>query len=132
AMELEKTAKDAAVSNPAPQTLQAGLEVLATALAQVMTAVGTLGGTVETVVDPLAEEGTDETAAIPEDVRRAAAERMRTSAEIGDIRDIGVLAEELAAEAAVCHPLSRRLTRLVDDFDFEGVLLLADELDPDG
>jgi CheY-like chemotaxis protein len=73
-----------------------------------------------------------ETAAIPEATRRAAAERLRSAAKIGDIGGVAGLAEELAGQAPACQALSRQLVSLIDDFDLDGISQLADELEPDG
>jgi len=55
--------------------------------------------------------------------------RIRNAAEMGDVTAMNAIAEELKARSDACAPLSNRITQLAEDFDFEGVLKLADDLD---
>ena len=39
------------------------------------------------------------------------------------------MAEELKANSDTCEPLSKLIVQLAEDFEFDGILKLADELD---
>ncbi len=60
---------------------------------------------------------------------REAARRLRQAAEVGDVSGLIAVCDDLTAEAEAFDPYKARVSRLADDFDFEGILRLADELE---
>jgi hypothetical protein len=54
---------------------------------------------------------------------------IRNSAEMGDVMTLTALAEELKANSDTCIPLSKQIIQMAEDFEFDGILKLADALD---
>ena len=67
--------------------------------------------------------------AIPPEVAREAADRIKEPAELGDITQIKSIAEELKSKSNDFAPFSDRFIQLADDFDFEGILKLVNEVE---
>jgi hypothetical protein len=57
------------------------------------------------------------------------AKRIRNSPEIGDETTLIAVAEELKSYSASCMPLSKKIIQMAEDFEFDGILQLADDLD---
>jgi PAS domain S-box-containing protein len=66
---------------------------------------------------------------LPVDLRREVAARIREAADIGDMSALNAIAADLETRSDDYRPLSRRLVVLVDGFDLEGIMGVADELD---
>jgi CheY-like chemotaxis protein/HPt (histidine-containing phosphotransfer) domain-containing protein len=66
------------------------------------------------------------------DLAREAATRLREAAEMGDVSALTEIAEELAARSKDFAPYQGRIAQLADDFDFEGILGLANDLEKRG
>ncbi len=79
--------------------------------------------------DKSIEPSDEELAAIPAELVQDLPERVRDAAEMGNVSALITFAEELKARSDACTPLSTRIVQLVEDFDFEGILKLADDLD---
>jgi len=54
---------------------------------------------------------------------------IRAAAEMGDVTRIKAIAEELKTGSDAFAPISNRIIQLAEDFDFDGILKLAAELD---
>ena len=67
--------------------------------------------------------------ALPMDLAEEAAGRIRAAAEMGDVSGLTAIAEEMASRSKAFGQYKGRIIKLADDFDFEGILALADELD---
>ncbi len=85
------------------------------------------------VLTPAAEaaESGDAAAAgpLPPSLAREAAARLREAAELGDMAGLAAVCSELSAQSEAFAPYAARVARLADDFDFEGVLKLTEELE---
>ncbi len=68
-------------------------------------------------------------AEIPPELAREAAGRIKAPAEMGDVTQIKAIAEELKANSDVFAAISDRFIQLAEDFDFDGILKLAAQLD---
>jgi hypothetical protein len=66
---------------------------------------------------------------LPPDLARDAAHRLREAAEMGDVSGLTDVCSELAAKSNAFAAHKTRIIRLADDFDFDGILKLADELE---
>ena len=64
----------------------------------------------------------------PEIVQEAA-ERFRNAAEMGDVASLQALAEELKSQSSALVPLCDNIVKLAEDFDFDGIVKLADDLE---
>jgi len=70
--------------------------------------------------------------ALPQALAKEAAARLREAAELGDVSGLAGICSELAAMSEAFGPYKARVAQLADDFDFEEVLKLADELEKQG
>ena len=60
---------------------------------------------------------------------KEAAIRLREAAELGDMAGLAAVCSELTATSEAFAPYAARVVRLADDFDFDAVLKLAEELE---
>ena len=60
---------------------------------------------------------------------KEAATRLREAAELGDVSGLAAICSELSATSEAFGPYKERVTQLADDFDFDGVLKLPEELE---
>jgi DNA-binding transcriptional MerR regulator/HPt (histidine-containing phosphotransfer) domain-containing protein len=124
---LEKLVKNVPAENPpSPADLKAKFSTFQLALHQSIEAV-------QTHISAEAEK-TPETAAAgpfkpdPELAKQAAA-KLRDAAEIGDVGGLVAIADEFMARSDGFAPYRDRIARLAEDFDFDGIIQLADELE---
>ncbi|MGD8880573.1 MAG: PAS domain S-box protein [Desulfobacterales bacterium] len=125
AMDIEKLVKGDQKKPASQKQLDQKLKKLEKSINQVLDAVQTLG--------PVPEEQTvqptgDEIAAIPPEMAKEAANRIKASAEMGDVTQIKSIAEDLKSKFDAFAPFSHRFIQLAEDFDFEGISKLAGEL----
>jgi CheY-like chemotaxis protein len=59
---------------------------------------------------------------------KEAATRLREAAELGDMAGLAAICSELAAKSEAFAPYAAKVVRLADDFDFDAVLKLTEEL----
>lgn len=80
-----------------------------------------------------ADKGSGSAGTIPPEMCATLAKRLREAADIGDIAGLNAIADELLPQGDVFEALSRRISQLAGDFDFDGVVALAASLeDPEG
>jgi hypothetical protein len=48
---------------------------------------------------------------------------------MGDVTTLNAIAEEIKTHSDSCIPLSKQIIQMAEDFEFDGILKLADELD---
>jgi hypothetical protein len=99
---------------------------LENALLHALESVQTLGVSAEDITCKISD---DEISAIPSELAQDIAIRIRDAAEMGDVMTLTAMAEELKANSDTCEPLSKRIVQLAEDFDFDGIQKLADDLD---
>jgi hypothetical protein len=63
------------------------------------------------------------------DFANDAARRLREAAGIGDISELVSIAEELKFKSEAFAPYREKIVRLADNFDFDGILKLAEEME---
>ncbi|HEX5680601.1 MAG TPA: response regulator [Desulfobacterales bacterium] len=68
-------------------------------------------------------------AALSSALAKEAATRLREAAELGDVSGLAAICSELAARSEAFGPYKARVAQLADDFDFDGVLKLTEELE---
>ena len=78
--------------------------------------------------DPHSSEETETPAGIDPHVADAFATRIKEAAEIGDVMELSKLGAELADRTDGSSEYGVKITRLADDFDFDGLLEMADDL----
>jgi PAS domain S-box-containing protein len=67
-------------------------------------------------------------AALPPDLARDAANRIRSAAEVGDITEVKSIAAALENQAQAFAPICEKIFNLAEEFDFDGLLDLADTI----
>jgi CheY-like chemotaxis protein len=126
AVNLEKLVKGVEKRTPSVKELNLKFSHLKKALNQALESAQTLGvPTKENIEKPSAEALAD----IPTELSQDIAKRVRDATEMGDVMTLNAIAEELKVKSDSFAPLSNRIAQLAEDFDFEGVLELADDLD---
>jgi uncharacterized surface protein with fasciclin (FAS1) repeats len=126
AANLEKLVKG--VENKIPQAKELNLRFseLENALNQALGSAQSLGAPdEETIEKPSIEAFAD----IPTELSRDIANRIRDAAEMGDISTLNAIAEEIKTHSDSCVPLSKRIIQMAEDFEFDGILKLADDLE---
>ena len=126
AVGMEKIVKGQTAKSISDKTLNRKSAELEKAINQALEAVQSLGlPAEENIVEPSAEW----LAEIPPGQAKAATNRINVAAEMGDVMQIKLIAEELMAESAAVAPFYDKLIRLADDFDFDGIQKFMLEVD---
>ncbi|MBW2408242.1 MAG: hypothetical protein JRF72_00485, partial [Deltaproteobacteria bacterium] len=79
-------------------------------------------------VAPVVEPSEDSQENLPPEVAKEASERIREAADMGDITQLKNIADELSSKTRAFVPIGNKITKLADEFDFEGIAQLADSL----
>ncbi len=126
---LEKLVKHADADRPPPaEEVNPAFEAFREALDRTLSAVAPL----MPVGDGTAAPAETAAGALPLTLAKEAAARLREAAELGDVSGLAAVCSELAARSEAFGPYGERVARLADDFDFDGVLALAEELEKSG
>jgi PAS domain S-box-containing protein len=126
---LEKLVKPAAAAGPPPaDSLNPAFEAFQGSLGRALDAVASM---MPAAAEPAAPA---ETAAgsLPPALAQEAAARLKEAAELGDVSGLAAICSELASASEAFAPYAAKAARLADDFDFDGVLKLARELEKQG
>jgi HPt (histidine-containing phosphotransfer) domain-containing protein len=78
--------------------------------------------------DPSAPEMIEIPVGIDPQVAEAFAARIREAAEMGDVTELSQVGAELSARTDGSNVYGAKISRLADDFDFDGLLEMADDL----
>jgi signal transduction histidine kinase/CheY-like chemotaxis protein len=65
---------------------------------------------------------------LPQDLAHRTAERIQDAADMGSISDLKLIAEELVTESDAYARISEKILQMAENFDFDGLQHLADEL----
>jgi PAS domain S-box-containing protein len=123
---LEKLVKGVQKKTTSAKELNLKFSELENALNQALKSVQSLGASAEESIEkPSAEALTD----IPAELSQDIAKRIRDAAEMGDVSTLNAIAEEIKTHSDSCVPLSKRIVKMAEDFEFDGILKLADDLD---
>ena len=125
AVNMEKLVKGQTAETSSENELRRKFEELENALKQALEAVQALGPRDEKMV---IQSNTDVKSLVSPELKRKASESINTAAEMGDIMKIKSIAETLSAESDAIAPFCSQLVQLADDFDFDGIQKLIDEL----
>jgi signal transduction histidine kinase/CheY-like chemotaxis protein len=126
AVNLEKLLRGTQQPPPAAGQLNSQLSALENGLNQVLGAVQGLGAPAQESVCELSGPAI---AAIPVQLARDIAGRIRHAAEMGDITALMAIAEDIGTRSDSCMTLSKKINQMIEDFDLEGIQHLAGELD---
>jgi len=66
---------------------------------------------------------------IPAELAKEAVGRIRDAVEIGDVTRIKMIAEDFKSKSEAFAPIADQFIQMAEDFDFDGILKSADELD---
>jgi len=126
---LEKIVKHISpAAPPSADAMSAAYELLRDALERGLAAAGSLAPAAAVPAGLAAAAPAD----LPPDLSRQAAVRLRTAAEVGDVSELQAAAKELSARTSAFGAYAERIQRMADDFDFDGILKLAGELERTG
>jgi len=126
AANLEKLVKGVEKKIPSVKELKSKFSELENALNQALESAQSLSVSAEENVGKLSNE---EISDIPAELAQDIAKRIRDAAEMGDVMTLNAIAKEIKTHSDSCLPLSNSIVQLAEDFDFEGILKLADDLD---
>jgi len=65
---------------------------------------------------------------IPAQLAKEAADQIRAAAEMGDVTRIKTIAEEFRSKSEAFAPIADRIIQMTEDFDFDGILKFANNL----
>ena len=124
---LEKLVKHADPNAPPePESIESKLEVLKNALDQALGAIETLK-TGDEASD--SESSADLSAATIVDVDIESIRRLREAAEMGDVTGVVSITDKIASQTNGFSAYRAKITQLADDFDFDGILEVTDQLE---
>jgi CheY-like chemotaxis protein len=126
AIEMEKLVKGNSNKLPSEKRLNQTYKDLDSAISKSLESVQTLGLKAQEKSSKLTDEAFS---AIPAELIHDIADRLRNSAEMGDVMTLRAISGDLKSNSDTCEPLSDRIVQLAEDFDFDGILKLADKLD---
>ena len=124
-VEMEKLVKGQTEKTASDKELNRKFAELANALNQALEAVHSLGPTTE---KKRIESNANAKASIPPELVGKAAESIKEAADIGDVTRIQSIAKKLKSDFDALVPFCDELDRLAEDFDFEGIQKLVQEL----
>jgi CheY-like chemotaxis protein len=123
---MEKLVKGAQKKTPSAEELKLKFSELESALNRALESAQSLSGSAEENVCKLSDE---EISDIPAELARDCAKRIREAAEMGDVTTLHAVAEEIGTRSDSCIPLSKKIIQMAEDFEFDGILKIAGELD---
>jgi len=82
-----------------------------------------------TAAGEISQPGAAAIPSMPLELAKQTAERLRNAVDIGNISELKTIAAELESGPDTYDDLSDTIARLAEDFDFDGILRLTDELD---
>jgi len=111
---------------PEPQTTETRLVALSDVLRQALESVETLKTGDE---DLHADPSSSTSAPAPVNIDKDAIGLLRDAAEMGDVTEVVAIVEKIALQARGFLPYKEKIVQLADDFDFDTILQLADQLE---
>jgi HPt (histidine-containing phosphotransfer) domain-containing protein len=125
AVAMEKLVKGPAGETASDKELSRKLADLEIALAQALDAVQPLGPVAaKKPIEPAGKE----MPTLPLGLAQEAADRIKAAAEMGDVMQVASIAQDLKSENHILTPFCDNIIQLSEDFDLDGILKLADEL----
>ena len=111
-----------------PGDLDSIFAEMKTALEQALASCQTLAGPEDEKSD-ISISDEDSIGSLPPDLAHRTAERIHDAADMGSISDLKLIAEELKTESDSYAGISAKITQLAENFDFDGIIKLAGELE---
>ena len=126
AIELEKLVKGGLMKGLSIQKMNQTFEGLEKALQKALASVRVLGSPAP---EKPARPHSQTLAKLPPELARQATDGIRQAVEMGDVTRIKSMAADFNSRSEAFVPIGNRFIQMAEDFDFEGILKLADELD---
>jgi PAS domain S-box-containing protein len=126
AVEMEKLVKGQTAETTSDSELNQRLAKLETAINQALEAVQTLGPPAE---EKIVEPSADALAELSPAQVKEVTDKIKAAADMGDVMQIGSIAEELKAGTPSLTPFCDKLVQLADDFDLDGIQRFMSEFD---
>jgi two-component system, sensor histidine kinase and response regulator len=127
AAELEKLVKHADPKNPpSPETNDKTFAPFEFQLARALRSAQSLASA---EIKSVTEQPSESAVALPTELAKEAAVRLREAAEMGDVSGLTAIAEEMTSRSVNFAQYQGRIAQLADDIDFDGILELANDLE---
>ena len=126
AVEMEKQVKGGLKKGLSKQKLNQIFVELEKALQAALESVRVLG---PSAPEKPAKPSAAALAEIPPELAREATDRIREAAAMGDVTRIKTIAEDFKSKSDAFAPIGDRFIQMAEDFDFDGILKLAHELE---
>ena len=127
AVEMEKLVKGGLKKGFSKQKLNQIFVELKKALQAALKAVRVLGHPAPEKPAKLSAAALGE---IPAELAKEAADRIRDAVEMGDVTRIKSIVEDLQSRSDAFGPFGNKFVQMAEDFDFDGIVKLADQLNP--
>jgi PAS domain S-box-containing protein len=127
AIEMENQVKGGLKEGLSSQKLNQIFGNLEKALQTALKSVRVLGHPVPETPAKLSAEALAE---IPPELAKEAVDRILDAVEMGDVIRIKSIAGDLKSRSDAFAPIGDKLIQMAEDFDFDGIVKLADQLDP--
>ena len=125
AIELEKGVKSGLPKKSSKEKLDQSLDKLKKTLQAAIKTVRSLRSSVPAKPD---QPSAAALVNIPPELARQAADQIREAADLGDVTRIKTIAEEFKSKSEAFAPIADRIIDLASDFDFDGMLKIAEQL----
>ena len=130
ASELDQIVKHATPQNPPPDdALATALTALESRMEEALGSVLQLSSLTANAEPEKPETALESEQQLPSDLAKEAAVRLREAAEMGDVSALTEISEEMADRSKDFAPYLDKITQMKDDFDFEGIIGLTDDLE---
>jgi len=126
AIEMEKLVKDASPETSSEAEFNQKYSDLENAINNALESVWLLGQPSEDKASGLPDE---KIATIRAELTEEMAKRLRDAAEMGDVKTLSIIAEEIMNQSASFEPLGKQIVQLAADFEFDGILKMVDDFD---
>ena len=118
AMEMEKLVKGQTAETASDKELNQKFADLENAHGHALGAVRALASTVE---KKTIESREDAKTSVPPEMIKKVIDRIKGAADMGDVMQIKLIAEELMSESDAAAPFCDKLVQFAEDFDFDGI-----------
>jgi hypothetical protein len=125
-VKLEKLVKGGQQKGSSTKELNQKFADLKKAIDRALRAVQALG---PPALEKPAKPSAEALGEIPAGLAKEAADRIRDAVEMGDVTRIKTVAEDFKSKSEAFAPIADRFIQMAEDFDFDGILKSADELD---
>jgi HPt (histidine-containing phosphotransfer) domain-containing protein len=127
AAELDNFVRGADKDNPPPEAALS--QALAAFETQMDRALQSARQLKSAAAEPGPQPSPESAGRVPPDLAGEAARRLREAVETGDVTGVAAIVREMASRSKAFEPYRCRIAELADNFDFDGILAICDELE---